>query len=181
VTASWRLSPEPERVITGIRFAASAETVWVGLMFYEELPRRPPLLLRLILPAPTRAEGRKSAVGDQTRCLYEGGHLVKRITSIDRLRHSRFEIAEQRLRIAGGVRLEGGGYSLSELPDGSTRVELETRYISPWFPRWLCRPIEAAVCHAFHRHLLGAMRRAVESSPEPPVPASPRAAASPSF
>jgi hypothetical protein len=150
-----------------MRFAAAAETVWVGLMFYEQLRRRPPLLLRLLLPAPTRTEGRKFAVGDQTRCLYEQGLLVKRITSIDPPRRCRFEIAEQRLRIAGGIRLAGGSYSLGVLPDGSTRVELETRYVSPWRPRWLCRPIEAAVCHAFHRHILGAMRGAVESTAEP--------------
>jgi hypothetical protein len=150
-----------------MRFAAPPEAVWAGLMFYEQLCRRPPLLLRLLLPAATRAEGRKSAVGDQTRCLYEQGHLVKRITSVDPARHCLFEITEQRLRIAGGIRLSGGGYALSRLPDGSTRVELETRYVSPWRPRWLCRPIEAAVCHAFHRHILGAMRRAVDSPAQP--------------
>ena len=52
---------------------------------------------------------------------------------------------------------------LLALPGGSTRLEIETRYDRSWRPRWLGRRIEAAVCHAFHRYLLGALRRRVES------------------
>ena len=67
------------------------------------------------------------------------------------------------LAIGRGIRLTGGSYTLLELPDGSTRIELETRYVSSVRPRWLWRRIEAAVCHAFHRHILGAMRRELEA------------------
>ncbi len=95
-----------------------------------------------------------------------GDHLLKRATRIDRWRHYAFEVAEQHLAVGAGIRLLGGGYALRELPDGATRIELETRYLSPRRPAWLWRPIEAAVCHAFHRHILGAMRRNVESRQE---------------
>jgi len=50
-----------------------------------------------------------------------------------------------------------------ELPDGSTRIELETRCVGSVRPRWLWRRIEAAFWHEFHRHILGAMRCEVES------------------
>lgn len=149
--------------MTGMRFSASPGEVWEGLMSYEEIPRRPPLLLRLLLPEPMRAEGRRAAIGDETRCVYDRGHLLKRVTRIDLRRQYSFSVVEQELSISGGIRLTGGSYVLLELPDGSTRLELETRCVGFARPRWLWRPIEAAVCHAFHRHILGAMRRDVES------------------
>jgi hypothetical protein len=154
----------PLSVVTAMRFPASSRRAWDGLMFFEQIARRPPLYLRLLLPAPVRAEGRRSAVGDQTRCVYENGHLLKRLTEVIPERRCGFEVVEQRLAIRGGIRLAGGSYTLSGLPDGSTRVELETRYVALQRPRWLWRRIETAVCHAFHRHILGAMRRELASS-----------------
>jgi hypothetical protein len=148
-------------------FSASPEQAGKGLMFYEEVPRRPPISLRLMLPEPIRVAGRRAAVGDEARCVYRRGHLLKRVTRIDPGRHCVFEVFDQRVAIAGGIRLTGGSYALRKLPGGSTRVELETRYVSPLAPRWLFRPIEAAVCHAFHRHILEAMRRTIEAPAEP--------------
>src|SRR5512133_589493 len=45
-------------VVTGTRFPGSIEAVWEKLMFYEQIERRPPWLLRLLLPIPVRTEGR---------------------------------------------------------------------------------------------------------------------------
>jgi hypothetical protein len=134
-------------------------------MFYEEIRRPAPLFLRLLLPEPIRTEGSKFAVGSESRCVYRQGHLLKRVTGIVPGRRCRFEVADQRLAIVGGIRLEGGGYALSEHAGGTTRVELETRYVSSLHPRWLAGPIEAAVCRAFHRHILEAIRQAVETAP----------------
>ena len=153
----------PTSIVTGLRFCASTGQVWDGLMFYEQITRRPPFHLRLLLPSPVRAEGRRSDVGDETRCVYDKGHLLKRVTRIDRGRRYEFDVTEQELKIGSGIRLTGGSYTLRELPGGSTRIELETRYISGVRPRWIWKRIEAAVCHAFHRHILGEMRREVES------------------
>jgi hypothetical protein len=150
-------------VVTGMRLSAAPGDVWNGLMYYEQIPYVPPLHLRLVLPAPVRTEGRRSAVGDETRCVYDRGHLLKRVTCIDPKRHYGFDVVEQDLAIGGGIRLTGGSYTLAELPDGSTRIALETRYVGRARPRWLGRLVEAAVCHAFHRHILGAMRRRLET------------------
>jgi hypothetical protein len=156
----------PASVTTAARVLASAEEVWDDLMFYEEISLKPPLLLRLLIPTPVRAEGRAAAAGDLTRCLYRSGHLVKRATGVDVARHYRFQVVEQELRIGGGVRLVSGSYELDELSDGTTRLEIQTRYWSPWRPRWVWRAIETAVCHAFHRHILRAMRLEMESRAE---------------
>ncbi len=152
----------PRSVVTRIRFAAAAEQVWDVLLYYEQIEERPPLLLRLLLPVPIRTEGSKAKVGDEARCSYEGGHLLKRVTHVDRGHHYGFEVVEQNLVLGGGLALTGGCYTLRELPEGSTEVAVTTRYTSNRRPRWLFLPIETAVCHLFHRHLLTAMRRRVK-------------------
>jgi len=150
-------------ILTRMKFAASPERVWGGLMFYEQIEERPPLYLRLLLPVPIATEGSKSKVGDDVRCSYKGGHLLKRITRIDPGRHYGFEVVEQNLAVRGGLTLSGGCYTLRALPGGGTQVAVTTRYVSLRRPSWLWKPIEAAVCHMFHRHLLAAMRRKVEA------------------
>lgn len=154
---------ESTSIVTRMDFAAAPGQVWDGLMFYEQIDERPPLLLRLLLPLPIRTDGAKSAIGDEATCLYEGGHLLKRVTQIDPLRHYGFEVVEQQLAIGRGLLLTGGSYVLRELPAGHTEVAVTTRYLSRKRPRWLWHPVEAMVCHLFHRHLLRAIRRKVEA------------------
>ena len=157
------VSPHPLFVLTRMTFSASIQQVWDGLLFYEEIGRRPPLHLRLLLPVPIRTEGKISEVGSEVMCLYEGGHLRKRITRIEPAHLYQFEIAEQSLSVGGSMRLSGGGYSLREIPGGKTEVTVETRYTSTLWPRWIWRPLERMVCHWFHRYLLGSIRRNIEA------------------
>jgi hypothetical protein len=153
----------PTSIVTRMLFAASPEQVWEGLMFYEQIEESPPLHLRLLLPLPIRTEGSKAAVGDEAMCLYQGGHLRKRVTQIDPHRHYGFEVVEQNLAIGRGLTLSGGSYTLRDLPGGRTEVAVMTRYAGGKRPAWLWQPIEAAVCHLFHRHLLTAIRRKAEA------------------
>ena len=155
-------APSPTSVVTRMHFDAPPAQVWEGLMFYEEIDSPPPLYLRLFLPVPVRTEGRKSAVGDETTCVYRDGHLLKRVTRVDAGRYYGFDVVEQNLAV-GGTILAGGCYMLTELPGRGTEVAITTRYLSPKRPGWLWKPIEATVCHMFHRHLLSAMRRRIES------------------
>ena len=152
-------------VATSMIFDVPADEAWSGLMFYEQLDEPPPLHLRLLLPVPIETVGRKSEVGDEVRCVYQGGHLIKRITEIDPGRHYAFEVVEQSLPVGGGMTLAGGNYSLREIAPGRSEITVATRYTSPKSPRWLWQPIERAVCHSFHRHLLRAMRRKLCGTP----------------
>jgi hypothetical protein len=144
-------------------FEAPPARVWQCLLFYEQIDRPPPLHLRLLLPVPVETAGDKARVGDEARCLYQGGYLVKRVTAVDPERFYAFSVVEQALVVAGGLKLAGGEYTLRELSPGRTEIELSTRYTSARRPRWLWQPIERAVCHSFHRHILRAMRREAEA------------------
>ncbi len=154
-------------VVTRIRVSATPAQVWDSLVFYEGLDEPPPLYLRLLLPRPIRTQGAKSAVGDQATCLYQGGHLLKQLTRIDPQQLYEFKVVEQNLAIGGGVRLSGGCYALRELAGGETELSITTGFISQNRPRWLVRPVEEAVCHLFHRHLIGAIKRKAEGALTP--------------
>lgn len=157
-TAAAGAKQQAISVVTRMNFSAPPEEVWEGLMFYEQIEKRPALLLRLALPVPMRTEGRKWDVGNEVKCHYLSGHLLKRVTQITRGRNYAFEIIEQHLKIGGGIRLLGGGYTLCELLPGRTQVAINTSYLSPNRPRWLWQRTEAAVCHSFHRYILSAIR-----------------------
>ena len=154
-------------IVTRMAISASLPVVWQSLMFYEQIEERPPLLLRLLLPRPIRTQGSKSAVGDEATCLYEGGHLLKRVTQIDKYRLYAFSVTEQRLSLGRHVVVTGGCYALRELPGERPELAVTTRYLSQNRPRWLAKPIEAFVCHMFHRHLLAAIRRKSHLSSPP--------------
>jgi len=149
-------------IITRMRLAAPLDEAWRRLMFYEQIAERPPFHLRLLLPIPIETVGRKSRVDDEVKCIYERGSLRKRVTAVDHERRYAFDVVEQDLALGGGMKLIGGSYEMRRLANGSTEVALETRYVSPKQPRWLWKPIEAVVCHAFHRHILRSMRRALD-------------------
>jgi hypothetical protein len=128
-------------------------------MFYEQIEHEPPWLLRLLLPIPVRSEGQKEVVGDVATCVYAQGHLLKCVTQIKPLELYEFKVVEQQLVFGGGLRLLGGSYVLRFVSAERTEVSVTTRYISVKQPRWLWRPIEAVVCHAFHRYLLSAIQK----------------------
>jgi hypothetical protein len=146
-------------VITRRSFDHPPERLWRSLMFYEQIDAPPPLYLRLLLPTPVRSEGAKTAVGDVATCLYEGGHLLKRVTRIEPSRLYEFSVVEQKLDIGAGLQLSGGSYALHALPQGRTEVAVTTLYRGGRWPRALWRPVEALVCHLFHHHLLRAIAR----------------------
>ena len=150
-------------VATRMVFDAPAADVWRSLVYYEEIGRPPPLHLRLLLPVPTGTEGNKSEVGNEAKCFYQDGHLLKRTTRVRKAELYEFVVARQELSVGGSLRLYGGRYALSELPNGRTEVTVETRYVSAKSPRWFWRPLEAMVCHWFHRYLLRSIRRTIES------------------
>ncbi|MGD8859913.1 MAG: SRPBCC family protein [Myxococcales bacterium] len=151
-------------VVTRARFSETPERVWANLLYYEQIDGPPPWLLRAVLPVPVRTVGQKQAVGDEADCEYTDGQLRKRVTEIEPGRLYRFSVVDQRLRLRG-IRLQGGSYSLRALSDGSTEIALETRYTGGGSPRWLWAPVERGVCHAFHRHILNAMGRALDAPP----------------
>ena len=86
------------------------------------------------------------------------------MTRLDPPRSYEFVVSEQALTIGGGMKLSGGSYQIRELAPGRSELRVTTRYTSTRWPRWMWRPVEAAVCHSFHRHLLRAMRRAIEKA-----------------
>ena len=97
-------------VTTTAAFDAPPEDVWRRMMFYEEVPHRPSLLLRTFLPSPSRTQASGKEVGTVVACTYSRGGLTKRITVLDRPRLVRFEVLEQNLGIERCMTTVEGAY-----------------------------------------------------------------------
>jgi hypothetical protein len=155
--------PKNEAVATRVHLDAGPETVWNRILLYEEVPARPPLLLRKLLPQPVRTQGAKTTVGALVRCTYSAGEIVKRITAVEPPRLIEFEVMDQRLGIERCARTLGGSYHLSPCRDG-TEVELVTNYRAYLLPRSLWRPIETLLVRQLHHHILCGIRAAIPSA-----------------
>ncbi|MEO8304881.1 MAG: SRPBCC family protein [Betaproteobacteria bacterium] len=145
-----------DAVTTRAGFDAPPDEVWQRMVFYEEVPHRPPLMLRVFLPTPVKTQGNGRNVGATVECTYSRGSLIKRITVLDRPGLVRFEVIEQRLGVERCVTTVEGSYELRADGDG-TEVALTTRYRGHLRPRWLLRPFERLLAHQLHRHILGGM------------------------
>jgi hypothetical protein len=153
-------APANERVATRVHFGASPESTWNGILFYEEVPGRPPFPLSIFMPIPVRTEGAKTSAGATVRCIYTRGDLTKRITSIKAPRCIQFEVLDQRLGIERCAVARGGSYEIAPSGTGAD-VLLYTNYTAYLHPRSLWRPLEKLVVHQLHSHVLNGMRVAI--------------------
>jgi hypothetical protein len=152
-----------EAVQTRVHFDAPPEAVWEGMLFYEEVPRRPMPLLRMFLPVPLSTRGEKTQVGAKIECLYDGGYLEKRITTSVPARLVRFDVLVQRLGVEDCISMHEGSYEIRPNGRGSD-VVLTTQYRGHLRPRWLWRPFERFLAHGIHHHILDGMRVTLEES-----------------
>jgi hypothetical protein len=143
-------------VTTTAMFDEPPDAVWQRMMFYEEVPQSPSLLLRMLLPTPVRTEGGSKEVGTVVACTYSRCGLTKRITVLDRPRLVRFEVLEQNLGIERCMTTVEGSYEFRAEGNG-TRVTLTTQYRGHLRPRRLWRPLERLLAHRLHRHILHGM------------------------
>lgn len=149
-----------ETVATRVHLNLSPNQAWNHIMLYEEVPGRPSLLLRILLPQPLRTEGDKTRVGSAVRCVYRGGDLVKRITEVVRPSSLRFEVIGQSLGIEDCIRTRGGSYQILSCRD-ATDVVLITNYDAYLHPRRVWRPLEVLLVRQLHAHILRGMYAAV--------------------
>ncbi len=157
--------PVTQKVETSAHFSASPEELWGRLCFYEDIPGRPPLLLRLALPYPVRTEGGKVYSGATVKCTYRKGEMTKCTTAVVPPRSLEFEVTEQRLGIENCIRALSGSYEVRQRDDGA-EIVLTTVYLAYLRPRLLWLPVEKFLAHSLHRHILGGIRT---SLPRPRV------------
>lgn len=150
-------TPVDESVVTTLPFAAPPHQVWDSLLTYEEVRHRPNLLLRLLLPQPLGTAGDKTRPGENVPCTYQHGSLIKRITHVQPPGLLRFDVVNQNLGIENCINACGGSYRILRAASHST-VELTTNYQTRLHPRTLWRPVEHALAHQFHRHILKGMQ-----------------------
>ena len=157
----------PETVRTMKLIPADSSRVWDTLMFYEEVPQRPPLIMRIALPHPLFAFGSTAHVGDVKTCVYSKGRLVKQVTQRVPGERLAFNVIEQTHIENRSIRLIDGSFDFQSVSPGETRVTLTSRYQPLLGPRWIWRPFEEYGVHTLHDHVLEGMR--IKSMPPEPA------------
>jgi hypothetical protein len=146
-----------DEAVTRLTLRATPDEAWRALVFFEDVPQRPGLLLRALLPVPLRTSKPALAVGATVACTYSGGRTIaKRITVVEAPSLLRFEVVAQDLGIESWVTTVEGAYAIRACDDGA-EIALTTRYLGRMRPRWLWRAPERWVAGALHRHILRAM------------------------
>lgn len=145
-----------DAVTTLARFEAPPGEVWEKMIFYEEVPNRPPLLLRIFLPSPVKTQASGKRVGATVECDYSRGSLVKRFTVLAPPNLVHFDVIEQELGLERCVRTVEGSYEI-RADGGGSQVALTTKYRGHLRPRWLWRGLERLLAHQLHRHILVGM------------------------
>jgi hypothetical protein len=159
-------------VTTSAHFDADPETVWKTMLSYEEVPGRPSLILRILLPNPIRTQGDKTSVGARVLCTYKNGELVKRIVKVEAPNLLEFQVSDQHLGIERWITLGCGSYQIR--PSGvQTKIALTTNYHGHLWPRFFWRPMERLLGHQFHHHILNGMRDALPLTGSVPCTTSP--------
>ncbi len=166
-----RLTDSPNRiesVTTEGVIAAPIEASWDGLVFYEEVTHPAPWILRIGLARPLSASGSGRRAGDIKKCVYNKGHISKRITAVNAPRLLAFDVIEQQIGYERDVRLVDGSFEFVPIGDGLTQVRLTTRYVPRLSPRWCWRPFEEIAVHTLHDYVIEGIRLRAEC-PRPAV------------
>ncbi|MCX5660969.1 MAG: hypothetical protein NTW19_14790 [Planctomycetota bacterium] len=154
--------PEPEVVETHVELPFDPDRAWSAWMFYEEVRRPAPLVLRLGLPRPLGSTGKVTKVGDSRTCNYVHGRLVKQITALEPGKRVAFKVVEQTHVEDHAVQLLRGSFEFAPVGDHHTAATLRTEYVPLLTPRFCWRPIEVACLHTLHRFVLEGMADRVE-------------------
>lgn len=163
-----------ETIVTTEVIEAPREACWQGLVFYEEVKHRPPLILRIGLAHPLFATGSSRRVGDVKTCVYNKGWITKRVTEAAPGKRLAFEVISQSIGYERDVQLTGGSFEFRDLGFERTEVRLSTSYRPLLSPRFAWRPFEGIAVHTLHRHVIEGIRRnAAEHAGSPSARAGP--------
>lgn len=149
--------PAIETVSTTRIIAGSQGDVFDSLMFYEQVPTEPPLLLKLGLPRVVKVMGSPDKVGQLTVCVYTKGRLVKRTTQVIPGERLAFDVIEQHNIESRSIRLIDGSFAFKAVTPETTEVTLTTTYQPLLRPRWMWRAIEHEAVHDLHEHVMNGM------------------------
>jgi hypothetical protein len=157
-------------VCTSGRLSCEAQRAWEKVCFYEHIATQPSLLLRTVLPVPLRTTGAYRKVGDVSRCMYsDGGYLTKKIVHLVGGQRIDFEIVEQSIRYAPSIVLKGGTIQIDSHDDGTSSVQMLTRYEVHKAARLIPRLFIDHVVSAMHKIVIRDMQARLARSPLPAV------------
>lgn len=169
--------PTPVReVVTVMDIAAPPAVVWRNVISFPDLPAPDEIIFRAGVAAPIRARIIGTGVGATRYCDFTTGSFVEPITAWEDGRDLEFAISAQALpmrelspyrdihppHLDGYFRATQGGFRLTPLPGGGTRLEGHTSYELRMGPAAYWSVPADAIVEAIHRRVMNHIRRLSE-------------------
>ncbi|HYF14971.1 MAG TPA: hypothetical protein VD971_07870 [Phycisphaerales bacterium] len=155
-----------ETVTTQREVGVPAARAFAALQFYEEVHANPPWILRVGLARPLHVRRHPPAEGDVRTCVYNKGHITKRVDEVVAGRRLAFTVTDQQIGYERDVRLAGGSFEFEPVGPERCVVRLRTSYEGRLGPRFAWRWGEALAIRTLHNHVIDGIeidaRRAAE-------------------
>lgn len=130
-------------------------STWKAVRFYEETTKKPPLILRIILPIPKRVVGDHSIEGGISKCEYsDGAFIVKEVTSLVKPSKLEFIVVENSYHFDRLIRLCGGKILLIEETSNKTKIIMTTYYENTSFLNSLLEPFIKLIIRSLHKFVI---------------------------
>lgn len=164
-------------IVTSVEIDAPPQRVWDELIAFSEMRDKPPLLFRMGVAYPIRAEIEGTGVGAVRYCVFSTGAFVEPIEVWDEPRLLRFSVTDQppimrewspyhELSTAHleYLRSRRGQFLLVPLADGGTRLEWTTWYEHDIWPAAYWRLWSDWIIHEIHKRVLNHIKLNAEKA-----------------
>ena len=177
VLSEPKVPPPSYEVMSTVEIAAPADRVWQNVVSFPDIPPPTELLFRIGVAAPTRARIEGTGVGATRYCDFTTGSFVEPITVWEPGRRLGFDIVRQATpmhewspyrdvnppHLDGYFRATHGGFELTPLPGGHTRLVGRTRYEVEMAPQGYWAVVAGRIVSAIHLRVLRHIQRVAET------------------
>lgn len=129
----------------------------------DTLDAEKPFLMKLDLPIPQKCILEEEKIGGIRTCYFEGGHIVERITELERGKILKMDVIDYQLTGRKWLGFKEAIYLFDELENGQTKMTRITTYTSELYPRLYWQPLEKIGIEQEHSYVFKNLEKDLEN------------------
>ena len=133
--------------------------VYDAIKSVDTLDVEKPFLMKLDLPVPQKCVLEKEKVGGLRTCYFEGGHIIEKITELEKGKVLRMDVIDYQLTGRKWLGFKEAIYYFDELDNGGTKMTRITTYTSELYPRFYWKPLEEMGIEQEHQYVFDNLKK----------------------